>query len=242
MLILGLNWSFFSFFSFFDEILRNIYIVNILKKYKMFGFFKKKKEIEKLKQEVQDSFGHVKNDFNKVGEWIKHIDGKHVTHEEDVLAIKEQLSAIQIDLDEIKDFVSFFGPQISGGLGKQPQTAVHKQTEGEVVQTAVQTAVQTGILDSLTVMERAIIWALINSGEDMKLSYDDLSALLGKNKSTIRGQINGLKQKSEGLIEEVRESNGKKRLYIPEKMRQFIVKSVKVRVNNSKKSKKKKKK
>jgi len=87
-------------------------------------------------------------------------------------------------------------------------------------------------------MERAIIWALINSGEEMKLSYDDLAALLGKNKSTIRGQINGLKQKSEGLVEEIRESNGKKRLFIPEKMRQFIVKSVKVRVNNSKKPKK----
>ena len=208
----------------------------------MFGFFRKKRDIEKLKQEVQESFTHVKDDFNKVGDWIKHIDGKHITHEGDLASIKEQLSMIQTDLDEIKDFVSFFGPQISSGVGKQAQTAVHKQTASEVVQTPVQTAVQTGILDSLTIMERAIIWALINSGDDMKLSYDDLAVLLGKNKSTIRGQINGLKQKSEGLIEEVRESNGKKRLYIPEKMRQFIVKSVKVRVNNNKKPKKKQKK
>tara|TARA_Y100000310_G_scaffold294486_1_gene324988 strand:- start:247 stop:873 length:627 start_codon:yes stop_codon:yes gene_type:complete len=206
----------------------------------MFGFFRRKKDVEKLKQEVQESFKHVKNDFNKVGEWIQHIDGKHSVHEEDVLSIKEQLSSIQLDLDEVKDFISFFGPQISGGLSKQAQTSVQKQTAVGVVQTPVQTAVQTGILDSLTVMERAIIWALINSGEDMKLSYDDLAALLGKNKSTIRGQINGLKQKSEGLIEETRESNGKKRLFIPEKMRQFIVKSVKVRVSNNKKSKKNK--
>ena len=205
----------------------------------MLGLFGHKKRVEKLRLEVQDSFNHVKKDFNKVGEWINHIDGKHSVHEGELSSLKDQLSAIQEDLDEIKDFVSFFGPQISGGLSKQVQTAVQKQPGSEVVQTPVQTAVQTGILDNLTVMERAIIWALINSGEEMKLSYDDLASLLGKNKSTIRGQINGLKQKSEGLIEEVRESNGKKRLYIPEKMREFVVKSVKVRVNSKKKSKKK---
>ena len=222
--------------------MRNIYIVTLLKNYNMFGFFRKKRDVERLKQEVQESFGHVKKDFNKVGEWIKHIDDKQTTHADDILAIKEQLSEMQNELEEVKNCVSFLGPQISGGLSKQPHPAVQKQTPVEVVQTPVQTAVQTGILDNLTVMERAIIWALINSGEDMKLSYDDLSVLLGKNKSTIRGQINGLKQKSEGLIEEAREANGKKRLYIPEKMRQFLVKSVKVRVNSKKKPGKKEKK
>jgi hypothetical protein len=65
---------------------------------------------------------------------------------------------------------------------------------------------------------------------ELKLSYEDLAALLGKNTSTIRGQINSLKRKSEGIIEEVSEGNGKKRLYIPEEIRNQIVKSVKVRV------------
>jgi predicted transcriptional regulator len=102
---------------------------------------------------------------------------------------------------------------------------VDKQAAGVYVQTPVQTAVQTGILETLTVMERAIVWALLNS--EMKLSYEDLSVMLGKNKSTIRGQINAIKQKSEGLIEESSEANGKKRVFIPEEMKQIILKKEK---------------
>ena len=83
-------------------------------------------------------------------------------------------------------------------------------------------------------MERGIVWALVNS-ENNKLSYEDLAIVLGKDKSTIRGQINMIKQKCEGLIEESREANGKKRIYIPEEMRQIILKKEKVRVKSNKK-------
>jgi len=207
----------------------------------MFWFFGRKKEIAELKEDVQHSFDFVKQDFKKVGKWIEHLDGKHKGHDEEISAIKMCLSAIQNDLEEIKSLNSFFNPGLSKHLFKQTQTPVHKQTSVEVVQTPAQTAVQTGILSNLTLMERAIVWALLNSHEDMRLSYGDLAALLGKTKSTIRGQINTLKQKNEGLIEEQREANGKKRLYIPENMKNFILKSVKVRVKSDKKSKKSKK-
>lgn len=204
----------------------------------MFGFFKRKKEVETLKEDVMKSFDSVKDDFGKVGKWIEHLDGKHSTHEGEISNIKNELLDIKNDLEEIKDFISFFGPQLSKGLSKQPQTGRDKRAVVGAVQTPVQTAVQTGILANLTVMERAIVWALINSGEEMKLSYDDLAMVLGKDKSTIRGQINAIKQKSEGLIEESRELNGKKRLYIPDKIKNLVVKSVKVRVRNDKKTKK----
>ena len=198
----------------------------------MFGLFGHKKKVEKLRDEVQDSFNHVKKDFNKVGEWIKHLDEKHINHDDEIKQIKEQLMAIHGDLIEIKDFISFFGPQISKGLSKQHQTPTLKQPASGAVQTPVQTTVQTDILENLTVMERAIVWALINS--EMRLSYEDLAALLGKDKSTIRGQINVIKQKKEGLIEEVREFTGKKRLYIPEEIKELVVKNVKVRVKKVK--------
>ena len=201
----------------------------------MFGLFGHKKRIEKLREDVQESFNHVKRDFNKVGEWIKHLDEKHLTHKEEIEVIKDQLLTIHEDLMEIKDFVSFFGPQLTGNPSKQQSTSVLRQTNKESVQTPVQTPVQTDILENLTVMERAIIWSLLNS--EMNLSYEDLAALLGKEKSTIRGQINSIKQKSPGLVEEIREPSGKKRLYIPEKVRVEVVKSVKVRVKKVKKQK-----
>ena len=214
---------------------RNIYKESCLKICKMLGLFGHKKRVDKLKDEVRDSFNHVKKDFNKVGRWIKHLDDKHVLHNDGISNIENQLSTVQEELAEIKDFISFFGSGLSKQLSKQIPTAGVKQTASEVVQTVVQTAVQTDILDNLTVMERAIVWALLNS--EMKLSYEDLAALLGKDKSTIRGQINTIKQKNEGLIMEAREVTGKKRLYIPDEIKSTIVKSVKIKVRTAKKTK-----
>jgi hypothetical protein len=215
---------------------RNIYKESCLKTIKMLGLFGHKKRVDKLRTEVQDSFSHVKKDFNKVGKWIEHLDDKHASHTDDISSIKDQLLAIHEDLLELKDVVSFFGPQIPKEPSKQQPHSVVKQALPGDVQTLVQTPVQTGILDNLTVMERAIVWSLLNS--EMKLSYEDLAALLGKDKSTIRGQINTIKQKNDGLIQEFREANGKKRLYVPDDIRALVVKSVKVKIKGSKKGSK----
>jgi len=198
----------------------------------MVWLFGHKKKVEKLRTEVQDSFENVKKDFNKVGEWIKHLDDKHVSHANDIGGIKEQLLMVHEDLNEIKDFISFFGTQMKASPSKQLQTNGGKQGLSVGVQTPVRTAVQTDILEDLTVMERGIVWALLNA--EMKLSYEDLAALLGKDKSTVRGQINSIKQKGKGLIEEFREANGKKRLFIPEEVASLVVKSVKVRLKGRK--------
>ena len=215
---------------------RKIYKEMCLEIIKMWKFFGHKKKVEKLKGEMQDSFNNVKKDFSKVGEWIRHLDDKHALHGEDISTIKDQLLSIQNDLLEVKDFVSFFGPRLSRDLSKQTQTKTIKQSSVGIVQTVVQSDVQTDVLSNLTVMERGIVWTLLNS--DMRLSYEDLAALLGKNKSTIRGQINIIKQKNSGLIMESREFSGKKRLYVPDEIKANIIKSVKIKVNQSKRVKK----
>jgi biotin operon repressor len=72
------------------------------------------------------------------------------------------------------------------------------------------------------------VYILLNS--DLKLSYDDLAAMLGKSRATIRGQINSIKQKSEGVVEEVIEANGKKRVFVPESVKEIMLKSGRVRI------------
>lgn len=200
----------------------------------MFRFFGSKKKIERLKKEVQDSFNHVKKDFNKVGDWIKHLDDKHGNHEKEISSIKLQLYDLSNRMDELKEMFSFFNPGTSDPLSKREQTGWDKQSEGVYVQTPVQTPVQTGDLAKLTVMERAIIWALLNT--NMRLSYEDLASLLGKEKSTIRGQINTIKQKNPGIVKEFKEPTGKKRLFIPENFRSIMLKKIKVRVKKDKKN------
>jgi len=84
--------------------------------------------------------------------------------------------------------------------------------------------------------ERLIVFTLLNS--EMKLSYEDLALLLGKERATLRGQINAIKQKSEGLIEELIEKNGKKRVFIPNEIKEKLRKYAKVRVKGNKKGQK----
>ncbi|MFH0712226.1 MAG: hypothetical protein V1889_03890 [archaeon] len=195
----------------------------------MFGLFGHRKRINELKLEIRDSFDYVKKDFNKVGEWIRHLDDKHGSYENEIAEIKNQILAIQDDLMGLKDFVSFFSSQWPRGLFKQSRTDEVKQTMGGGAQSLVQTPVQTNILNNLTIMERAIVWTLLNS--EMKLSYEDLATLLGKDKSTIRGQINTIRQKNNDVILETREINGKKRVYIPDNIKFSLIKGLKIKIN-----------
>lgn len=198
----------------------------------MFWLFKKKRGDEINKEEIKNSFDAVKDDFTKVGQWISYFDDNNKKNTDEISDLKKEIFVLQNEIDDIKDFISLFGSKMS----KQQQVLGVKQTAVSSVQDVVQTAVQSHILDNLSMMERGIVWALVNS-ESKKLSYEDLAIILGKEKSTIRGQINTIKQKSDGLIEEYIEPNGKKRVFIPEEMRQIILKKEKVRVKSRKKVK-----
>lgn len=200
----------------------------------LFGLFGKKEDNSELKQGIKQSFDAVKQDIKKAADWITHLNTRDEQHENDISGINDRLSSIENDLSEIKTFISFFDSRVSKQLFKQRQTGVYKQTAVQGVQTAVQTgvygvqtAVQNAFLGNLSVMERAIVFVLLNADSKMKLSYEDIAALLGKEKATIRGQINAIKQKSEGIIEEIIEPNGKKRYFISEDMKEMLLNKIK---------------
>lgn len=200
-------------------------------------FFGRRKELEDLKEATKSGFEGVKKDLGSVSGWIKHLDSERNMQKRDMEDLKEVLSSVQEEVEGLKNIISIMGELKNKQLFKTPKRLFNKQTAVYAVQTPVQTAVQTPNLDQFSVTERAIIWVLLNT--DMKLSYDDLAAMLGKERSTIRGQINGIKQKSEEIIEEVLERNGKKRVFIPEEIKEKLLKKQKVRVKTSKKPVKK---
>jgi len=202
----------------------------------MLWFFRQKKEIESIKEDTKKSFESVKKDVSSVSGWIKHLDSEKNLQKKEIEEIKDTLSSIKNDVEGLKNVISVMNELKTNRVFKTPQQVFKKQTGVYAVQTGVQTGVQTPNLSNFSVMERAIIWILLNT--DMKLSYDDVSAMTGKEKSTIRGQINVIKQKSEGLIEEEIEKNGKKRVFIPEEMKEKMLKKTKVRVKSDKKDEK----
>ena len=198
----------------------------------MFGWLIRKKEVDEIKDETKKGFESVKKDISAVSGWIKHLDSEKNIHRKDIDDVKQILSSLQDEIEGLKNVVSFMGEMKTTGRlnrpSKKASRVFNKQTAVSGVQTPVQSGVQTPNLDSFSVTERAMIWVLLNT--DLKLSYDDIAAMLGKEKSTVRGQINTIKQKCEDLIYEVIESNGKKRVYIPDEIKEKLLKKQTVRV------------
>jgi len=200
----------------------------------MFGWFFGKKEVERVKEETKRGFESVKKDVASVSGWIRHLDSEKNFQKKEIEDIKDILSTIKEEIEGLKNVISIMGELKSNRVFKTNKQLSNKQTAVYAVQTGVQTGVQTPKLDQFSITERAILWILLNA--DMKLSYDDLAAMLGKERSTIRGQINTIKQKSENLIEETIERNGKKRVFIPENIKEKMLKKTKVRIKGYKKS------
>jgi hypothetical protein len=204
----------------------------------MFGWLKNRR-VEELEEDTKKSFSAVKDDINSVGKWIKHLDNKDKQLFDLVYSLKEELASIRDEVEALREGVDLAVEDEKNKQVFKKLPVLSKQTGVEGVQEAVQTAVQTDniydFLKSLSGNERLIVFTILNS--EMKLSYEDIALLLGKDKSTIRGQINAIKQKSEGLVEEITEKNGKKRVYIPEEIKQKLQKYAKVRASPGKKGK-----
>lgn len=197
----------------------------------MFGWFSGKK-VKQVEEETRKSFSEVKKDIDVVGKWIKHLDAKDKQLFDLVLALQKDLSSVYDEIKSLREGLDLVSEVREDKQLFKKLPVLDKQTGVDGVQKAVQTAVQTGnfydIFKNLTSHERLVVMTLMNN--DMRLSYEDLALLLGKERSTIRGQINSIRQKCEGLIEEIVEKNGKKRIFIPLEIREKLVKYAKVRV------------
>jgi biotin operon repressor len=203
-------------------------------------FFRTRKRVKQLEEDIKKSFNDVKKDFDSVGKWIKHLNKGHEHAHGGLNSLKADLASIKEEIEELKEVISVLHLDREHGQLSKKQPVLNRQSDVLNVQEGVQTPVQTGnfynILQDLSSNERLIVFTLLNT--DMRLSYEDIARLLGKERSTIRGQINAIKRKSEGLIHEITEQSGKKRLYVKDEMKEKLAKYAKVRVDKEKKYKK----
>ena len=202
----------------------------------MFGWFLKNR-VKELEKKTQDGFSSVKRDMDSVVRWIKHLDNKNKQLFDSVSAIKQDLSSLEDEIGSLREGLELIDEKEKDKQLFKKLPVLNKQTPVEDVQRAVQTAVQTdnfyNILKKFSANERLIIFTLLNS--EMKLSYEDLALLLGKERSTVRGQINSIKQKSENLIQEIAEKNGKKRVFITDEIKTKMQKYTKTRIGKENK-------
>ncbi len=188
-------------------------------------FWVKKREYEELSEKfdrihssLHRSFLNVKTDITHINSKIDKLHDGHRSKNAELFRLQERIDQLELLFNE-----AFGANQKDERVFGQPfgQT----QTDSRLKQPSV--VVQTGRrgdkwTKNLTPMERAIISILLNN--EMKLTYDDLSIMVGRDKSTIRGQVNNIKQKNEGLLMEYIERNGKKRFFIDEKLKNEILK------------------
>lgn len=196
---------------------------------------KKGEELEKklvtLHSSLEQSFLNIRRDLHGVGDWISHFKNKHDDHDEKLKWLDKRVKDIEGTVNELRSvWTSVQTPVQTATLSKQIQTdscpntcpsvSKHLSKQQKKIETINQ-------LKNLTMMERALVWVLLNT--DLKLSYEDLSIALGKDQSTLRGQINSVKNKSGGLIRETSEREGKKRFFVDEKVKNEILKGSKRR-------------
>jgi len=204
----------------------------------MFWWLFGKKKVDNLEKDTKKGFISVKKDIDGVGKWIKHLHGSDKQLFDLLSDIKREMATVKDDFESLKEAVSYMNLADEHKQLSKKLPVYNKQTAVESVYTSVQTPVQTGnihdILQGFSSNERLLVYTLINTQDGMKLSYEDLARLLGKERSTIRGQINSIKQKSEGLLNEIVESNGKKRVFIGGEIKDKMSKYAKVRTGKKK--------
>jgi DNA-directed RNA polymerase specialized sigma24 family protein len=197
-----------------------------------------RKRAEKIEDETKKGFSAVKEDINLIGKWVKHLNNEDKQLFEAITDIKSELSTIKREIEFLREEGSIRKEAVLEEQLFKKKAVYDKQPAVLGVENTVQTAVQTGdfyqILKSLSANERLLIFTILNS--EMKLSYEDLALLLGKERATVRGQVNTIKQKCEGLLDELIEKNGKKRVFIPQEIREKLSKYAKVRVKTKKKA------
>src|SRR3989338_2149893 len=168
------------------------------------GWFGKKR-VEELEANTKKGFESVKKDIDAVGKWIKHLDQKDKQVFDLINSLRGDLSTIRDELAGVREGVdlAFVERQDKQVFKKLP--VLDKQTGVYGVEKAVQTAVQTGSF------------------------YNNLNGLSSNERLLLFTHINSIKQKSEGLIEEMVEKNGKKRVFVPNFMKEKLAKYAKVR-------------
>jgi len=204
----------------------------------MFEWLFGKNKYKEIEEKTQEGFFAVKKDIEVIGKWIKHLDNVDKQVFESLNSLSKEISSLKEDVEVLKESVESMKEEEKSKQVFEKMIIKPKQRGVYAVENGVQTPVQTGnfyeILKILSANERLVLLTLLNS--EMKLSYEDLALLLGKERATIRGQVNSIKQKCD-FIREIVEKNGKKRVYIPDEIKEKFAKYAKVRVISEKNKK-----
>ena len=140
----------------------------------LFDFWKRDDKIDKkfnnLHKNLAISFDKIKNDMENFSKWVMHLEKHRTNNHSKLEEVEKRMFAMEKLLEDLRYKREFVQSQ---AISTNKQTAVRFKQTAVGVQTAVQTGIQTAnfperyelvdILRSLTVMERAVLWTLLNT-------------------------------------------------------------------------------
>ncbi len=152
--------------------------------------FKKRDNLEQkfdnLHNSLHDSFSNIKRDVDTVNKWLGHFKNRHHEHDQKLELLSQRISTIEEFLEDIPDVWKGVQTAVqTGGVSKQLQTDSRPNNCPKLSKQLSKQYEEMTLIEKirkLTIMERAVVWALVNT--DLKLSYEDLGKALGKDKST----------------------------------------------------------
>lgn len=188
-----------------------------------FWFFRDKRnetDPDTFSKKVKNSFINVKNDMQKILEWISFLKINYEKSENRLSEIEKNLENMKIrilNLEEDKNRAAVWTADQTA-----VQTAVQNWTAVRPKQTAVQKEVGDleKYFNGLTWREGELLSILLNTEREM--DYNDLCEMVGRDQSTLRGQVNKIKIKYPGAIEETVTNKGKKSFSMNQELKEKI--------------------
>ena len=191
----------------------------------VWGFFRKKEawiheRFESLHRHLGVSFSAIKKDMTEINRWLYAFQEQHKNHKKGYTEIERRVREIEAILPSLLRDLEAMQTVVQTAV-QNKQSYKQQQTNSRLGQTQDEPFMSQ--LRGLSITERAIVWVLLNT--DLKYSYEDLKSALGKDESTLRGQINQIKKRCPHLIHEYAENSGKKRFFIDEKIKSELFKT-----------------
>lgn len=199
----------------------------------IFGKKEEAKKIDRLHNHVSESFSRVKDDINKIGVWIRHLDEHKNKHYNRLEEFEKRL----LILEDIIHFREKKEPGI-----ERSSVQAFNRIQSRSVQSFMNVQSLETLSEIITPKEKKVIMCLLEA--EMPLEYVDIAKKLGISIITTRRHINDIKKSGFKIEEKMNVDTKRKIFFIKNEVKNAILgkngmsKTVKIIGKSVKKGKK----
>ena len=177
-------------------------------KFWIFGKKRDDRKIEDIHQKVSESFSRVKNEFEKVGGWIKHLDEHKQKHHHRLEDLENRLLLLENAVH---------------GSERNERSSIQSfnRVQSRSIQSFMNVQSLSELSDKITPKEKKVILCLLEA--KMPLEYADLAKKLGVSIVTTRRHINDIKKVGFSIEEKMNVDTKRKVFFIRNEVKRSLL-------------------